>query len=104
MSTTHAPAAGRPHLTPTLDIPGLSFRHGRPDDWDALAAVVNRAHAADGVEESRSGAEMASDFGSLDVFEMERDTLVAELDGEIVAFGFGYREIRRFTTVRIQYF
>jgi ribosomal protein S18 acetylase RimI-like enzyme len=37
---------------------------------------------------------MASDFGSLDVFEIERDALVAELDGEIVAFGFGYR-VRR---------
>jgi ribosomal protein S18 acetylase RimI-like enzyme len=37
---------------------------------------------------------MASDFGSLDVFELERDALVAELDGEIVAFGFGYR-VRR---------
>jgi mycothiol synthase len=94
MSTTHAPAAGRLPLTSTPDIPGLSLRRGRPGDWDAIAATVNRAHTADGVEESRSGAEMASDFGSLDVFELERDALLAELDGEVVAFGFGYR-VRR---------
>ncbi len=91
MNTACAPATGQPELRATPDIPGLVLRPGRPGDWDAIAAVVNRGHAADGVEENRSGAEMASDFGSLDVFEMERDALVAELDGEVVAFGFGYR-------------
>jgi mycothiol synthase len=73
------------------DVPGVSFRRGRPDDWDALAGVVNRGQAADGVDERRTGADMRSDFGSLDMFEIDRDSLVAELDGEIVAFGFGYR-------------
>jgi ribosomal protein S18 acetylase RimI-like enzyme len=94
MSTTPEPRPGGPELTATLGIPGLAFRHGRPGDWDAIAAVVNRGNAADGVEESRSGTDMASDFGSLDAFEMERDALLAELDGEVVAFGFGYR-VRR---------
>jgi mycothiol synthase len=91
MSATFTPAAGEPDLAAFPGIPGLSLRHGRPGDWDGIATVINRAQAADGVEESRTGADMASDFGSLDAFELERDALVAELDGEIVAFGFGYR-------------
>lgn len=94
-SAASTPTALGPVPVPGLPgVPGLTFRQGREGDWDGLAAVLNRSQAADGVDETRNGVEMKAAYGSMEPFVMERDTQVAELGGEIVAFGFGYRVVR----------
>ncbi len=75
-------------------IPGLTLRAGDPADWDALAELENRAHAADGVEERQTGAELAAELQRLDEFRPERDVLVGEVDGTIAGFAAGYRVTR----------
>jgi mycothiol synthase len=79
---------------PLASIPRLVLRPATSADWDAIAAASNRAHLADGVEEIQSGAELAADLEPLDVFDTERDLLLAELDGEVVGFSCGYRVLR----------
>jgi mycothiol synthase len=88
MTATTITVAGAP------SIPGLSFRAAGPGDWDAVARVLNQARVVDSIDEVRSGEDLAAEYGPLDAFEPSRDLLLAELDGEIVAFGFGYRVVR----------
>lgn len=87
-ATPEAGAAGRPAIS------GLTFRSGGPGDWNALADVENRANAADGVEERQTGDELAAEVQRLDEFRLERDLLVAEVDGTIAGFAAGYRVVR----------
>jgi mycothiol synthase len=75
-------------------IPGLVFRHAMPADWDAIADVVNAARRADGVDEVRTGESLASEYPESERFTMTRDTLVAEIDGRIVAYSIGLRIVR----------
>ncbi len=75
-------------------IPGLRLRPGTVADWDAVAGVFNRARAADGIDETRTGAELVAEYGALESFELPRDLLVAELDGRVVGFVLGYRVVR----------
>jgi len=69
------------------DVSGLVFRPATTDDWPAMAAIVNRARQADGVDEVRSGASLAADFAML---VPGRDILIAEIDGSVVAHGMGF--------------
>jgi mycothiol synthase len=88
MTATTITVAGAP------SIPGLSFRAARPDDWDAVARVLNLARVADDVAEVRTGEDLAAEYDPLDAFELTRDLLLAEIDDEVVGFGFGYRVVR----------
>ncbi len=78
----------------TADDAGLSFRPAAPDDWDAMADVVNRARRADGLDEVRTGASLASEHGEGEMFQVRRDVLLAELDGRVVGYAMGYRVVR----------
>ena len=71
-------------------IPGLRFRHATPDDWPALADVVNRARRADGVEEVHTAESWANEWPESEMFRLERDMLLAEVDGELIAEAAGY--------------
>jgi len=41
---------------------GLAFRHATGADWDALAAVMNAARRADGVDEVRTGEDLRAEY------------------------------------------
>ncbi len=72
----------------------LVVRSATPTDWDTLAELESRAHAADGIDERQTGAELEAQLRRLDEFRLERDLLVAELDDTVVAFAAGYRLVR----------
>jgi mycothiol synthase len=76
-------------------IPGLTFRAGRDGDWPMIADTVNRVRAADGVPEVLSAEGLATEYRSLDSFRLERDVLVAELDGNPVGVSLGNLNLRR---------
>ncbi len=71
-------------------IPGLRFRRATAADWPALADVVNRARRADGVEEVHSAESWANEWPESEMFRLERDMLLAEVDGLLVAEAAGY--------------
>ncbi|MEW6223499.1 MAG: GNAT family N-acetyltransferase [Chloroflexota bacterium] len=79
---------------PSVSIPGLVLRPATRDDWDAIAAAMNRAHVADGVEEIQTGTELAAQLEPLESFRVERDMLLAEVDGGVVGFSCGMRVLR----------
>jgi mycothiol synthase len=76
------------------DIAGLTFRSASRADWEALADANNRACRADGTDEFRTGKDLAAEWEPLDVFQVRRDVLVAEVDGVLVGYAFGYRVVR----------
>jgi len=75
-------------------IPGLTFRRGRATDWHAIAALVNRARRSDGVDEVLSADGLRTEHEAFDHFEVGRDALLAEIDGELAGFSIGYRVVR----------
>jgi mycothiol synthase len=75
-------------------IPGLSFRHATPADWEAVAEVLNHARRADGIDEVRSGDDMAAEYADSESFELGRDMLLAEIDGSLAGYAMGYRVVR----------
>ena len=80
--------------TATTTVPGLRLRHATTADWDAMADALNRARRADGVEEVRTGEDLAAEHGESERFRLERDVLIAELDGSVAGFVLGYRVVR----------
>ena len=82
-------------------IPGLAFRPGRPDDWVALTDVINRARADDGVEEVFGPETLRAEYEPLAMFDIERDALIAELDGVMIGMAFGYR-MQRGTSLALE--
>ncbi len=80
-------------------IPGLVLRGAVPTDWDAIARVINAANRADGVDELQSGAELAAEHASIDAFDIARDAVIAEVDGDVVGFVLGWRQRRDATLV-----
>ncbi len=75
-------------------VPGLTFRHATAADWPALADVANRSRAADGMDEVHTAESWANEWPESEMFQLERDMLVAELDGSIVAQAAGYLVVR----------
>ena len=75
-------------------IPGLTFRAGRDGDWPMIADTVNRVREADGVPEVLSAEGLATEYRSLDGFDMDRDVLIAELDGDPIGMGLGFLNLR----------
>ena len=76
------PAAGTPvQVAAAPPIPGLTFRNATPADWTAIADLVNRARRADGLDEVRSGEDLAAEYADSEIFKLERDMLLAEIDG-----------------------
>jgi mycothiol synthase len=80
--------------TISTGIPGLTLRHATAEDWAAMADALNRARRADGIEEVRTGESLAANHVESETFHLDRDVLLAELDGALVGFSMGYR-VRR---------
>ena len=80
-------------------IPGLTFRPGRDGDWPMVADVVNRVRLSDGIEEILTAEGMVAEYGALDGFRVDRDLLVAELDGVPIGISLGQRNLRDATLV-----
>jgi mycothiol synthase len=70
-------------------VEGLVFRHATGADWDALAAVMNAARRADGVDEVRTGEDLRAEHEPLDSFRLDRDVILAEVEGVLVGFAIG---------------
>ena len=69
-------------------MPGLSFRaFGGPDDYPAMAGVLNAACAADGVDRVQTAEDIQRNYEHLDNCDPATDTIFAEIDGELVAYG-----------------
>ena len=82
------------HVAGAPAIPGLTFRTAVPADWDAIAEVVNAARRADGIDEVRTGENLAAEYAESESFQLARDMLLAEVDGRLVGFTMGYRVMR----------
>ena len=94
MTTTSRQAAADPAVVDAPAIAGLTFRHGRDGDWPMVADIINRMRVADGVEEVLTAGGLAADYESNDDFVVDRDLLVAELDGAPVGVSLGWRNVR----------
>ena len=92
MTTT--PGGLEVHVAQAPSIPGLSFRHATPADWDAIAVLINAARQADGIDEVRTGTDLAAEYADSEMLEIARDMLLAELDGRLVGYALGYRVVR----------
>ena len=70
-------------------VEGLVFRHATVGDWDAVAAVLNASRRGDGVDEVRTGTDLRAEYEPLDAFRVDRDLILAEVDGALVGFAVG---------------
>lgn len=88
---TSADSAPTRDLLPLPDappIPGFAFRRFRgPDDYPGMVRTNMAARREDGVVEMVTVEGMAVDYAHLTNSDPEQDILIAELDGEIVAYG-----------------
>jgi mycothiol synthase len=78
----------------TTAVAGLVLRTATPEDWDAIAGVLNAARRADGLDEVRTGDDLAAEYGEGEMFQVRRDALLAEVDGRVAGYALGYRVIR----------
>jgi GNAT superfamily N-acetyltransferase len=68
-------------------VPGLRFRHFRGDvDYPAMLRVYTAAHEADGIEEVTTLDQLRLNYATLVNCDPERDVIMAEVDGELVAY------------------
>ena len=69
-------------------VPGLAFRGFQgPGDYPSMAAVLNAACAADGIDRFVKAEDVRRDYEFLDNCDPETDMVFAEIDGEPVAYG-----------------
>jgi mycothiol synthase len=92
-------------MTPTAGlqlppIPGLTTRPFRdPSDFGPLADLMRTSNLADGIEEVPDEAVLRSEYEHHADFDPERDTIFAEVDGRLVAYGEVSRSVRDGTSV-----
>ena len=68
-------------------VPGLRFRHFRGDvDYPAMLRVYTAAHEADGIEEVTTLDQLRLNYATLVNCDPKRDVIMAEVDGELVAY------------------
>ena len=94
MSTlTQMRPAGMPWDVPAVEAPpiaGLRFRGMvRPDDYPVLTELGNLTAAADSVQERHTPEEMQNWLEHDPNRDLDRDLLVAEVDGRVVALAMG---------------
>ena len=99
MTTSTQPATADIAVVDAPAIPGLAFRPGRDGDWPMVADVVNRVRRSDGIEEILTAEGMAAEYGALEGLRMDRDLLVAELDGAPIGISLGQLNLRGATLV-----
>ena len=70
------------------EIPGLILRgFNGEEDYPGMLAAFKAAMDADGVEASDSLEELRNNYNHLDHCDVYKDMIMAEVDGEIVAYG-----------------
>ncbi len=70
------------------DIPGLAFRGFRgEEDFPAMRITKNTAEMADGGDQPASLEDFAHTYRHLDNCDPAADVVIAEIDGEMVAYG-----------------
>jgi len=70
------------------DIPGLAFRRLRGEsDYPHMAALINTCKTADSVERATSADDVARTYRHLEHCDPRTDTLFAEVDGRLIAYG-----------------
>lgn len=89
MMTRMPPTSTPPDIVDAPALPGLTFRNARDGDWAAMADILNRNTAHDGLDEVQTPESMAVDHVHFEMFQLERDVLIAEIDGVPVAYGMG---------------
>lgn len=90
MTTTESIAVALPP-----PIPGLRFRRfAGPDDYEAVAAAARAANGHDGVPWMPDAANVRTELEHTADFEPRRDLILAEVDGEAVAFGQVIHQVR----------
>jgi len=74
-------------LSEAPGIPGLSFRGFRDEhDYAIIASVINESVRADGIDDVNTPEELEVFFTSLRNFDLRRDILLAEVNGETIAY------------------
>ena len=70
------------------EINGLAFRpFGGEADYAAMAAIVAASSAADGLDYVETADDLRNRYTNLVNCDPQRDTLFAEVDGQLIAFG-----------------
>lgn len=68
-------------------LPGLVFRRFRgKEDYAGMAAVLQAANAADGIDDFIGAEELAADFSRASNFDPGRDLLIADVDGVVATY------------------
>jgi mycothiol synthase len=82
------------HITDRIDlpgapsIPGLLFRRFRGEpDFAPMAELINACKDVDGVERSTSIEDMARNYRHLENCDPRTDMVLAEMDGQLIAYG-----------------
>lgn len=76
-------------------VPGLIFRCFRGEsDYPHMLAVINGCKQADGIERSNTLEEMANNYAHLENCNPYTDMLMAEVDGQIVAYNRTFWEVQ----------
>lgn len=74
-------------MTTTTGLPGIAFRRYRgEDDLPAMLDVLHAANEANGIEEIESLEQMTVGYRNLVNCDPDRDILIAEADGVVVAY------------------
>ena len=69
-------------------LPGLTFRRFRGEaDYPPMAALISTCRRADGVEFSTNVDDISRSFRHLENCDPQTDTLFAEMDGQVIAYG-----------------
>ena len=75
-------------------VPGLRLRAATPNDWHAIADIINAANRGDGLDEVQSAEQIASELPDSANFLLARDLHIAEVDGVPVGFAIGRKRQR----------
>jgi mycothiol synthase len=83
------------HLPDAPAIPGLAFRRfTAPDDYDTVTRVAVAASVHDGLDWVPDAATLRVEYENRADFKPARDVLIAEVNGEVVAWGETGRQVR----------
>ena len=83
-------------------IAGLTFRHFRgEEDYPQMVAMINAAKQADDIERSDTVEDLRQNYAHLVNCNPYQDVLIAEIDGQMVAYSRLYWFIDEWSKVRI---
>ncbi len=71
------------------DLPGISFRPFRDEsDFEHMVQILEARRIADGLDWATNVEEMTIDMQNMPRFDIERDMLFTEIDGQVAAYSF----------------